>query len=1283
MEILLAAITDAIFAIIADDFSQNPVFEKLRDKLKGPSPEKLAFQKALISAFFAFSKKYPELHSSLFDEHFIQKPEVITELSKTLTPNLNPDLEVLDQAWQSQFSTTARENILEPLRYFISTLVDEVKKQPQLQPFVDSRALEQLYKISDQTNIQTNLQEQIRDILHEIKLVMQQNNRKDVEETFSSKTDRLLSNDGLELSKDAIDFVIITALDEERDAVLNKLPNYSRVPPSNEDIRVYYGSKLNTVFSDGSQAIYNIIVMPLLGIGRVHAATATSDAIRRWHPRYMILVGIAGGVSDKDVKLGDIIVSDQIVDYELQKLTKIGPQLRWEVYRAAPELIGASKNFDIRNVQRYVSVKRPSKGLSQLHVGPIASGDKVIAVKEAFDKYRDKWPMLLGVEMEAAGAATAAFQSKEAPGFFMIRGVSDLADENKNIKSVRKWRKYACDIAASYLMALLSAGPVNPITGFLSEPNPRVSVLPRNLPEKGMSFLGRDAEILEITNTLDNVNCRLISLVGPGGIGKTSLAIEIAKITTDRFKNGVVFIPLASVTSAEFLLSSIAESAQIAIVASKDIFSQITDYLKDRVALLILDNFDHLVSDGAEIINQFLHSTSDNVKILVTSRERLNISDEWVIEMDGLDFPALMKYSMDSLMNYPAIQLFANSAQKADLDFRIDENNAADVVKICELVQGLPLGIELAANWIRLLDCKGIAREIERNMDFLRNNTRFATLRHQSLRAVFEQSWSLLSDAEQKILSKLSVFRGGFDLKAAASIADADINILASILDKSLVKMDGGRYEILEVIKQYSQEKLSDDPETYALTKDKHCNYYLKLLADNKVDLKTEQQNDVVQLLSKEIGNIRDAWLWAIEQTNYQLLNTAIESLFLYYHHRGAIEDADSLVGRATSHFPNSSLDINGVLGRLLRFQARLSHILAKYQLAIEYYRESLSILRKQEPSSENLKEISVVLDGIGSISYTLGQYVDAREYFLESARISEDLADNELMASTYLRLGDIASVLGNNQDAKQFLEKSLTLWEKINHPRRLALCLCNLADAECKLGSYDQAEYLLKRSLDMFTSLDDDIGCGIAEINLGRVYFIRENFVEAENFCQSGLRRFKEINHYWGIPFALNHLAKGLIRLGKLDRALELSFESVDNCRKYDNPWNLAFANINIGNIYLAKGMTEIAEDTFFHVIRLSSQAQATPLLLEALLGISLIFREQGKTAKSVEFLDFITKCPVGDAETRKYAQQLLNRPEQDGDLRDNELSAEDWQPKLVVIRKELEILSGKNYQT
>ncbi|MEA2204140.1 MAG: hypothetical protein QOE77_916 [Blastocatellia bacterium] len=256
-----------------------------------------------------------------------------------------------------------------------------------------------------------------------------------------------------------IDFLIITPLEEEREAMLAHLENPKRLPPVADDIRVYYPAMVPVTFTDGSKDEYKVVLTDLLQMGRLEAANAVGDAIRRWRPRYLILVGIAGGLAKAGVNVGDVLIADQVADYELQKLKANETAIRWSVHRASPALLAASKQLRNNDWQPLIREQRPGSGQPKRHSGVVCTGDKVIA-NSLIQDYQEIWTKLIGVEMEAGGAASASFQAAVSPGFFMVRGVSDLADPSKDHKQTESWRAYACDVAGAYTEAFLKSGPV-------------------------------------------------------------------------------------------------------------------------------------------------------------------------------------------------------------------------------------------------------------------------------------------------------------------------------------------------------------------------------------------------------------------------------------------------------------------------------------------------------------------------------------------------------------------------------------------------------------------------------------------------------------------------------------------------------------------------------------------------------------------------------------------------------------------------------------------------------
>jgi nucleoside phosphorylase len=254
------------------------------------------------------------------------------------------------------------------------------------------------------------------------------------------------------------DIVILTALSEEREAILQKLPGHELLAPSQNDIRTYHKASLKYETNE-TIGIYNLIILSLPGMGRVHAAIATADAIRRWKPKYILLVGIAGGVSSKGVNIGDLLIATQIIDYSLQKVYPKDTEIRWEVQQVDQRLLDACKNHVDNQWVDAIRVERPTPGQVNKFYGPIASGDRVIAYEKVLNELQETWKKMIGVEMEAGGVSTAVSLYPRKIGFFMVRSVSDLADAQKDTPQVDQWRQYSCDVAATYTIEFLKTGP--------------------------------------------------------------------------------------------------------------------------------------------------------------------------------------------------------------------------------------------------------------------------------------------------------------------------------------------------------------------------------------------------------------------------------------------------------------------------------------------------------------------------------------------------------------------------------------------------------------------------------------------------------------------------------------------------------------------------------------------------------------------------------------------------------------------------------------------------------
>ncbi|MBW7886598.1 MAG: AAA family ATPase, partial [Caldilineaceae bacterium] len=387
---------------------------------------------------------------------------------------------------------------------------------------------------------------------------------------------------------------------------------------------------------------------------------------------------------------------------------------------------------------------------------------------------------------------------------------------------------------------------------------------PRPLPVPAAPFIGREAEMAQIAERLSDPDCRLLTLVGPGGVGKTRLALQVAAGHRAVFQDGVAYASLAALANADELAPAIADALGVALTSGADMHELLFRLLRSKQLLLVLDNFEHLVEEVDLLVN--LLRTAPQVKLLVTSRQRLDLLEEWVYELQGFAVPESGATPKDS-----AVDLFLQSARRVRQNFEPDGEDIQSIVSICQMVGGLPLGIELAASWMRMLSPADIVREMERTLDFLTLNRRNLPERHRSLRAVFDHSWRLLSTTEQQLLSRLAVFRGDFSREAAEQVAGATLPMLLSLVDKSLVRLrEGGRYGLHQLVHQFAREKLMEQsyggagrPEDgMEATHRRYAEHFLSLAEAALAAMRGTDPVGSLDQLRAEHDNLRGALSW-------------------------------------------------------------------------------------------------------------------------------------------------------------------------------------------------------------------------------------------------------------------------------------------------------------------------------------------------------------------------------------------------------------------------------------
>lgn len=444
-----------------------------------------------------------------------------------------------------------------------------------------------------------------------------------------------------------------------------------------------------------------------------------------------------------------------------------------------------------------------------------------------------------------------------------------------------------------------------------------------NLPPQITPFIGRSDELSRIAALLNDPACRLLTLTGPGGIGKTRLALEAAQLQQGRFPDGVFLAPLQEVSSSDLMAPAIAHAIHFQFHETSDPEGQLLDYLSHQAALLVLDNFEHL-TDGGALVSDILAS-APNTKILVTSRERLNLFEEWVFEVTGLRRPHDERDP--GAEQYSAVQMFMQGARRARPGFSLAAELPA-VVRICSLVDGMPLALELASAWVRVLPLDDIVRELERGMDILQTPVRNIPARHRSMRVVMDQSWAMLSDSERDVFKKLSIFCGGFTREAAEAVGGATLPILSALVDKSWLRLRAstGRYEVHELLRQYGEQWLGVSPEADAV-QDAHAAFFAALMARLEHDLKCCRQIEALEAITHDFCNVRSAWWWASERNDRTVLDAMAEPLSLYLDMTARFAEGEELFGCASECLNPDAPEARRTYYRLRTRRARMRNL--------------------------------------------------------------------------------------------------------------------------------------------------------------------------------------------------------------------------------------------------------------------------------------------------------------------------------------------------------------------
>ncbi|HMR63605.1 MAG TPA: BTAD domain-containing putative transcriptional regulator, partial [Anaerolineae bacterium] len=747
-----------------------------------------------------------------------------------------------------------------------------------------------------------------------------------------------------------------------------------------------------------------------------------------------------------------------------------------------------------------------------------------------------------------------------------------------------------------------------------------------NLPQPDTPFVGRAAELEQIRTYLANPLCRLVTLIGPGGTGKTRLALEAARRQQQSWLHGVCFVPLADQPSADSLMLAVAGALDLSLHGIDDSSEQVLTALHEREMLLVLDNFEPLLAptlpspqssrngskSGLAWLTDILN-VAPEVKILITSRERLNLVEERVFQVEGLPQPNEAQAESDLSAN-SAVQLFVQSARQVQPSFSPTPADLAEIGRICRLVNGLPLALKLAAAWVRAMTCGQIAAEIDQDLNILQSSARNVLPRQRSIQAVFDHSWRLLTPAEQQILAQLSVFRGGLSLEAARRVAGADLPALARLVDKSWLTLNAlGRYEWHELLRRYAAAKLGQDGVS-AGAEARHAEMFALFLKNQQASLENQHQVEALAAVTTELDNVRVAWDWAITQHRFELIRAAVDSVWVFYEIKNWFQEGEEMFRRAVAALttqaqveaPSGQAAVSESLPRRLLAQLLIRQgwflmRLARFEPAQAHLQEGLTLARQ----AGDFLEIGRALHHLGVVTNLVGHYSEAKQYLEESLFLYHQHGGNHFdLGSAVGTLGLVFLKTGQFEQARPLIEDCKRHYLQTGNPRAIALIYSFFGGFSIQIGDFGEAKRLLAEGLAFQKLIDDRIMIRMSLAWLGEVHEMLAEYDEARQQYEESLLVSRANGDRLGMAIALNGL----------------------------------------GRVYLALDQLQPARHNFREALGLTASPPFFPLLIDGLVGVAALLVHQGNRSQALEILSVALAQPACEPQTRSRAEQLLS---------------------------------------
>ncbi len=727
-----------------------------------------------------------------------------------------------------------------------------------------------------------------------------------------------------------------------------------------------------------------------------------------------------------------------------------------------------------------------------------------------------------------------------------------------------------------------------------------------NLPVQSTAFIGRTEELSEMKLIL-NEN-RLLTITGPGGTGKTRLSIKLADGVIDEFENGVWFVELASISDPENVVREIASVLKINVDTAKQPIDSVIDFMRDKEMLLILDNCEHLISACSIIIERLLQSCG-KIKVIATSRETLKIQGETVYPLPSLSLPDMKKpVNEKNVSDYEAVKLFIDRAMLVNSRFSVSNANASAVAELCNRLDGIPLAIELAAARIKVLSVENILDKINDRFRLFTTGSRTALPRQQTLKAMIDWSYDLLSDKEKTLFERLSVFSGGCSLEAAEYVCASNgleefeiMDLLGKLLDKSLVvrnESDGNyRYSMLETIKTYAGE-IFKETEKFMI---RHNQYFYQFCHSRLSQKGAVQINDYKEV-REEIDNIRASIDWGIESE------------------------------------PSLALQLVNETGECWELNGSIAE-------GYEFYRK---LLAKKINYEDRLKSFALI--NAGYYASQLGKFEDSINYLNESLKICERIDDKILLALCYNNIGNYYFISDNIHQSVVYHEKALNLGRETGDEQTIGLSIVNLAAASTFFGEADKAYDQYMEGLRIFRKLGDKLSIARLLIQLASTSWKKEEQIKNAKACyEESIPILKEYGDQIPLCFSLVNLGNVSLEQGNIKEAELLYEESLYTSKEYGYSSTYIHALIKLAEIEIMRNQLSKAAKMLDECFALCNSQSDKYKLILSFRALGIYFFQNKRSAEAIKAFLFSRRlaAEIGFGKSKKKDLEIEKKLE------------------------------------